>query len=136
VSEPIEGDLWRYDYLWRWQASAGETEGRKSRPVCFVILIREREGLTRLLILALTTQPPPKDRIALRIPADEMQLAGLTPDHAIWIVLDEFNHDVLEISSYFQPNAHIGRFSHKFHQKVIAAFRDVVRARKTRIVKR
>ena len=33
MSDPKAGDVWRYPYLWGWQAKRGETEGRKTRTV-------------------------------------------------------------------------------------------------------
>lgn len=34
------GEVISYPYLWAWQQQRGETEGRKRRPVCVVVAIR------------------------------------------------------------------------------------------------
>ena len=56
---PSQGNIVAYPYLWRRQHEAGETEGRKTRPVCLVLAVRdEARGLTHLAFLAITSQPP------------------------------------------------------------------------------
>lgn len=72
------GEVISYPYLWAWQQERGETEGRKQRPVCVVIAIRNAaDGNTHILLLAITTQPPQAGRIALEIPDIERRRAGL-----------------------------------------------------------
>jgi len=64
-----------HQHLWAWQHERGEAEGRKTRPTCVVVAVRgANDGLTHLALLAITTQPPQPDRIALgsfryRVPA-------------------------------------------------------------------
>ncbi len=132
MTEPAAGDLWRYDYLWRWQHEVGETEGRKSRPVAFVAVVAGRDGMTNLFILPITSMPPAPDRLAMEVPPIERRRAGLD-DMPLWIMLDEYNHDLLEQSFYFDPSARIGAFSTAFQQKALRAF---VQAGKKRRAKR
>ncbi|MGO7564462.1 hypothetical protein ACC754_34190 [Rhizobium johnstonii] len=50
------GEVISYPYLWAWQLQRGETEGRKQRPVCVVIAIRNAaDGNTHLALLAITS---------------------------------------------------------------------------------
>ncbi|WP_064709406.1 hypothetical protein [Rhizobium bangladeshense] len=118
------GELISYPYLWAWQQQRGETEGRKQRPVCVVIAIRSAsDGNTHLVLLAITTQPPQAGRIALEIPDIERRRAGLGDLKQSWIVIDEYNYDIVEHSWYIAPNQEVlGRFSKSFVMKVAAMF--------------
>jgi len=132
---PKEGDVWYYDYLWHWQDERGETEGRKSRPVSFVAVIEDSKGDHNLLILAITSQYPTAERIAIEIPDMEKRRAGLE-SIPLWIVLDEFNHDILERSFYFDKHGKIGSFSASFTQYVLRNFKQVLSVKKAQSVKR
>ena len=62
------GQVIAYPYLWAWQHERGETEGRKSRPACVVVALRgAKDDLTHLALLAITTQPPPAERVAVEV---------------------------------------------------------------------
>jgi hypothetical protein len=130
MTRPVAGDLWRYDYLWRWQHDGGETEGRKARPVALVAVIEESPGTTKLFILPITSAPPSPSRLAMEVPQIERRRAGLD-DIPLWIMLDEYNHDRLETSFYFDPKARIGAFSSAFHKRALQAF--VIAAREKRV---
>jgi hypothetical protein len=135
VSKPTQGDVWRYDYLWRHQYDEGETEGRKSRPVSLVVVAADKAGKMNLFILPITSSPPPADRLAIEISQIERRRAGLD-DMPLWVMLDEYNYDIVETSFYFDPSARIGRFSSAFHRKALRAFADAVRGRRTQRVPR
>ncbi|CCF00715.1 conserved hypothetical protein (plasmid) [Sinorhizobium fredii HH103] len=49
-------------------------------------------------MLAITTQPPRADRIALEVSDIECRRAGLGDLKRCWIVVDEYNYDVAERS--------------------------------------
>ncbi|GLS17784.1 hypothetical protein GCM10007874_07990 [Labrys miyagiensis] len=132
---PKSGDVWRYDYLWRWQHDAGETEGRKSRPVSLVAVVIDKDGKTNLFILPITSSPPSSDRLALEVPEIERRRAGLN-DMPLWIILDEYNHDLFEGSFYLDPSACIGRFSEAFQRTTLNAFLTAAKSQKTRRVPR
>lgn len=94
-----------YPYLWAWQQQRGETEGRKQRPVCVVVAIRSAsDGNTHLVLLAITTQPPQAERIALEIPDIERRRAGIGGLKQSWVVVDEYNHDIVEHSWCIEPH--------------------------------
>ena len=77
--EFLPGQMIDYPYLWAWQHERGETEGRKVRPTCVVVAVRgAKDGLTHLALLAITTQPPQADRIAIEVSDIERQRAGLS----------------------------------------------------------
>lgn len=129
------GQILSYPYLWAWQSEAGETEGRKSRPVCVAVAIKRAEdGLTHLLILAITTKAPEHGRVALEIPDIERRRAGLDGFRSCWIVLDEYNYDIAETSWYIEPQHELlGRFSKSFMMKVAAGFRQAAGLRAQRV---
>lgn len=129
MPEPIAGDVWRYDYLRRWQHERGETAGRKPRPVAVVAVLVERHAATNLFLLPITGSSPGPARLAIEIPQIERRRAGLD-DMPLWIVMDEYNHDILEDSHLFDPNARIGRFSPAFHASVLRAFAKAARDRR------
>lgn len=132
---PQSGDVWRYDYLWRWQHEQGETEGRKPRPTAFVAVVPDKAGRTNLFILPITSKPPDTNRLAIEIPQMERRRAGLD-DIPLWIMLDEYNHDELDGSYYFNPTGRIGAFGAPYRQKVLAAFVRAARSRLTQRVPR
>ncbi|ARQ12479.1 hypothetical protein NXC12_PB00075 (plasmid) [Rhizobium etli] len=118
------GEVISYPYLWAWQQQRGETEGRKQRPVCVVVAIRSvADGNTHLVLLAITTQPPQAGRVALEIPDIERRRAGLGDLKQSWIIIDEYNYDVVEQSWYIEPyQKALGRFSKSFMMKIAAMF--------------
>jgi hypothetical protein len=135
VIKPVAADVWRYPYLWHRQHGDGETEGRKTQPVAFVAVLPGKAGGTNLLILAITSTQPGRDRIAISVPEIERRRAGLDPI-PLWVIVDEYNHDILESSAYFEPvraSAHSVRHSTK---KVISAFIAVVRAAQSKAIPR
>lgn len=118
------GQVIDYPYLWAWQDERGETEGRKIRPTCVVVAVRgAKDGRTHLTLLAITTQPPLAGRRAIDVPAIECRRAWLGDLKRCWIVVDEYNHDVVERSFSIEPHSKIlGRFSKAFMMKIAAAF--------------
>ncbi|RUM08909.1 hypothetical protein [Rhizobium chutanense] len=118
------GEVMAYPYLWAWQQQRGETEGRKQRPVCVIIAMRSAsDGNTHLVLLAITTQPPEVGRIALEIPDIERRRAGLGDLKQSWIVVDEYNYDIVERSWYIEPHQEVlGRFSKSFVMRIATMF--------------
>lgn len=94
------------------------------RPVCVVVAIRSAaDGNTHLLLLAITTQPPNAGRIALEVPDIERRRAGLGDLKQSWIVVDEYNYDIVERSWYIEPHQDsLGRFSKSFVMRIAAVF--------------
>lgn len=135
-SPPAAGDVWRYPYLWARQHAAGETEGRKPRPCALAVTVRRQDGLTGIVLLAITTQSPSADRVAVEIPPIERRRAGLDPDRPLWLILDEHNTDLVERSAYLEPDERIGRLSGAFTKRVQRALIETIRARRSRAVPR
>lgn len=78
----------RYPYLWARQARAGETEGRKDRPVTVGVRIARPEG-DLVLFFPITSKQPEPSRFSVEIPDIEKRRAGLDADRRLWIILDE-----------------------------------------------
>lgn len=111
----------RYPYLWARQARAGETEGRKDRPVAVGVRIARPEG-DLALFFPITTKEPEQSRFAAEIPDIEKRRAGLDADRRLWIILDEFNSDRIGKSFYLEPVPPIGRFSKAFFLPLLREF--------------
>lgn len=131
-----QGAIWGYDYLWHRQHEGGETEGRKQRPTALVAVAMGKDGKTNPFILPITSKHPGNDRLALEIPDIERRRGGLDADRPLWVMLDEYNHDLLETSFYFDPRARIGKMSAAFHRKVLAAFTQAAKQRRVKRVPR
>ncbi|MDE2361122.1 MAG: hypothetical protein KGM42_00480 [Hyphomicrobiales bacterium] len=135
MTKPRIGDVWRYHYLWSRQREAGEREGRKSRPVSVVAITVGRTGETNLFLLPITSQPPAPDRDAIEIPEIERRRAGLD-DKPLWVMLDEYNHDILERSYHFEPNARVGSFGASYHRMILRQFVLAAKAQRAKRVPR
>ena len=111
----------RYPYLWAREAYRGETEGRKDRPVAVGVRVSRPSG-DLLLLFPITTKEPDPARFASEIPLIEKRRAGLDPDLRLWIILDEYNTDIVGQSFYLEPEPLIGRFSKAFFLPLVRAF--------------
>lgn len=112
----------RYPYLWCRQAEAGETEGRKGRPAAVGVRITRPKGEDALILFAITSQMPGPARLAVEIPETERRRAGLDGNARLWIILDEYNQDVIGQSYYLEPEPPLGHFSKAFFLPVLKIF--------------
>jgi hypothetical protein len=129
------GDVIHYPYLWRREAEKGETEGRKSRPACLVIAL-EAQDKTYLYLLAITSKSPLISQKAIEIPSLELRRIGLKTDAPGWVIVSEYNRDILGESYYLQPSDPImGCFSNRFLLVLQQALRENLR-QPTALVKR
>jgi hypothetical protein len=123
-----------YPYLWLWQSRRGEQEGRKSRPVCVAIASRGADGLTHLALLAITGSPPRTDQIAVELPPLEIRRIGLSEFKQAWVIVSEYNYDILERSFSLEPSAlPRTRLSRSFLKAVLTAFRPTLAGAQTRV---
>lgn len=136
MTDPRVGEVWRYPFLWDRQASQGETEGRKERPTAIVAAVHDDNGSLYLALLPITSQSPGIGRISLPIPQMEARRIGLTTAQPLWVIIDEYNHDNLAESYYFDPEGRIGVMSAAFLKLVSVAFVTALRERRTRRVRR
>ena len=89
---PLPGLVISYAYLWRDQAGAGASEGRKDRPCAIVVAAKDAEGDT-LVYVAPITHSRPDDPTAIELPAAVKRRLGLD-DVASWIITKELNRFV------------------------------------------
>ncbi len=125
---PPRGSIVTYPYLWLHQAQRGETEGRKDRPCCLILAVRnEDSGEHHLMLLAISSQPPADNQEAIAIPDIERRRAGLSRYPSAWIVTSEFNYDIAERSFYLDLSAApLGRFSGEFLKQVAQALQPTL----------
>ena len=75
-----------------------------------------------MLLFPITTKQPGRERFAAEIPTTEKRRAGLDGDLRLWIVLDEYNSDIVGRSFYIEPEPPIGRFSKAFFLPLLREF--------------
>ncbi len=125
-----------YPYLWFRQARAGETEGRKPRPVCVAVAVANEEGSTHLALLAISSQPPTAKQVALAIPQAERHRIGLDADRPAWVSVDEYNYDVLEESYYLPRKPRTSKsVSPTFLKLILNAFKETLKKKAGRVVR-
>ena len=81
-----------------------------------------------MLFFPISTKQPEPTRFAVEVPSIEKRRAGLDADLRLWIILDEFNTDVIGRSFYLEPEPPIGRFSKAFFLPLL---REFIARRKT-----
>jgi hypothetical protein len=132
----VTGAVFIYPFLWKRQADAGETEGRKDRPVAVALRVGRVDGSESIVVLPITTKAPHSGQLTAEIPHIEKRRAGLDPDRRLWIVMDEANLDVLGNSYYMGDPAPIGTFSRSFFvpiaRQFIAHFKAAAKIDRTR----
>jgi hypothetical protein len=127
------GVVIEYPFLWSIEALRGETEGRKPRPAAVGVRITRASG-DILLLFPITTKQPEKDRFAVEVPDIEKRRAGIDPQMRSWLILDEYNEDIIGQSFYLEPTPPLGQFSRAFFLPVIREF--VARAKHAKRISR
>lgn len=115
------GAVIRYPFLWSHEATAGATEGRKTRPAAVGFRV-PRKGGDVLLLFPITSKQPSPERFAFELPEIEKRRAGLDVDLRLWIILEEFNEDVIGRSFYLKPVPPLGRLSRAFLAPLLRKF--------------
>lgn len=134
MAEITHGSVILYSYLWARERDQGETSGRKTRPVCVMVIMRGEEGREVPLLFPVTSQEPSPQSNAVRIPEIEARRATLyTP---AWVIVDEFNMDDLRTSFAIEDREPLGAFSRKFMAKIAAAAAASIRTGSVRAVPR
>ena len=133
---PAAGQVFDYHYLWKWQADGGETEGRKKRPSCVVIVVANDAGHHVMFIAPITSKTPEQGRAALEIPETEARRARLDGNLSLWIILDELNADVLEASYTIEDRSPRGSFSPAFTDAILHSVQQLRATGKLKLSKR
>lgn len=116
------GCVIRFPYLWSREAMRGESEGRKQRPTAVGFRLPRARGEDLLVLFPITSQPPGPERFSVEIPDMEKRRAGLDATLRLWIVLDDYNTDIIGQSFYLEPGPPLGRFSRAFFLPVMQEF--------------
>ena len=90
LPEPKPGLVICYSYLWRDQAAAGASEGRKDRPCAIVLLLENREGELLTYVAPVTHSRPADLAYAVEIPPPVKRRLGLDAEQS-WIIADDLN---------------------------------------------
>jgi hypothetical protein len=133
---PTAGQVFDYHYLWKWQADRGETEGRKKRPSCVVIVVVNEAGHHVMFIASITSKAPDQGRTALEIPETEARRAQLDSNLSLWVILDELNADVLEASYTIEDRSPRGAFSPAFTDAILRGVQQLRAAGRLTLSKR
>ncbi|KAF0116342.1 MAG: hypothetical protein FD150_512 [Rhodobacteraceae bacterium] len=136
ATKPAAGEVFRYPFLWKRQQLAGESEGRKTRPVCIAVTVANCNGETLVFILPITTKPPLPGRLALEVPQIESQRVGLETHARKWVMLDEINTDIVERSYVWEDRNALGAFSLSFTKRLRTALLTLVKAGGSSVVDR
>ncbi len=110
-----------YPYLWAREQANKATHGRKPRRVAVGVRIAAKlaGGDDRVILFPITSQQPPEGVLSIEIPATEKRRAGLDPDKRLWIILDEYNQDIIGASYYLDPAGPVGAFGKAFFSEVL-----------------
>jgi hypothetical protein len=132
---PPQASVIEYPYLWHDEEGRGETEGRKTRPVCLALSVRSPQtGEHHLLLLAISSQPPRANQSAIEVPDTERRRGGLMRYPRAWIVTSEYNYDIAERSFYYDPAGPVlGAFSQRFMREVATALRKSLQGSGSRV---
>jgi len=126
------GEVYAYNYLWRYQQVAGEESGRKARPAA--VIFRSSADPARVYLFPITTKRPDASRAAIAIPGGERLVSGL--DQQCWLILDEFNV-TLETRTYdFLSLGPLGSFSSAFTRAPAARIGVEIRGGRSKPVRR
>ena len=98
------------------------------------VRIARPKGEDVLVLFPITSQPPSPGRFAAEIPEMEKRRAGLDATLRLWIILDEYNQDIVGRSFYLEPEPPPGRFSKAFFLPLMKEF--IARRARTRGVNR
>lgn len=75
-----------------------------------------------MLFFPITTKQPERTQFAFEIPAIEKRRAGFDADRQLWIIMDEFNTDLIRNSFYIEPEPPIAQFSKTFFLPILREF--------------
>ncbi len=134
----VTGDIVQsYPYLWRRERDRGEDAGRKDRPVCVAVAMKDRDGLTHMALLAITGSEPMTGQSAVELTALEIRRIGLRSHKRAWVIVSEYNYDILERSYALElPRTAPKKLSPGFLKSVLAAFRPVLAGADARVDRR
>ena len=125
------GSVFHYPYLWADDARAG-LQNPKDRTTTLAVTFKRTtvEGATviHLFLLAITDNPR-EGQTALEIPQIEKRRAGLDPHRPAFVVMNEYNYDILPHSHCYDRRSKtlgtLGKpFALQVKDKFVRALKD------------
>jgi hypothetical protein len=135
-----EGSVFHYPYLWVDLAERG-IEQPKDRVTTLALSarnLRAEDGVEtfHLLLLGITDNPR-EDQTVVEIPPMERRRGGLNPQRPAFVVVSEYNYDVVPGSHDYNPRSKTyGRFSVAFLDEIKRRLRREIQVRSARRVDR
>ena len=90
LPDPKPGLVINHGYLWRYEATSGQEEGRKDRPCVVILAVEEIEGEKIVTVAPVTHTPPTDSKSAVELPQITKKRLGLD-DQRSWVVTTEVN---------------------------------------------
>ena len=82
-----------YAYLWRREHDQGRDSGAKTRPAVIVLIAKDMEGETIVIVAPITHSAPSSPDDAIEIPAATKARLGLDRERS-WVMISEVNRFV------------------------------------------
>lgn len=101
-----------------------------------MLVMKDHAGNHILFIAPITSKEPTENRLAVVIPETEARRAKLNRDIPLWVMVDELNADMLEMSYTLEDRIPRGQFSQAFTDKLIRSVQEVRAAGVLRLSKR
>jgi hypothetical protein len=118
---PPNGTVFKYAYLWKWQAAQGLLQS-KDRVCCLAFAWKRPNGKQGLAILPISDRIGNDPKHTITIPSQEIKRAGLQVARPAFIHINEYNYDELPTSYYYQSGQKpLGRFSSEFTKVIVDA---------------
>ena len=132
MAEREPGDVFLCPYLWS-QDHARGIDNPKNRTACLIFKTKDNAGVTHLVVLAISDQPPDSEQDAVLVPEIELRRGGLDAARPAYVHVSEFNNDVLPFSTSYEPSAvTLGRFSRSFTEHIARTLAVSIRAGRSR----
>ncbi|MFV3127749.1 growth inhibitor PemK [Niveispirillum sp. KHB5.9] len=135
LPQPENGLVLSYTYLWRHEAAAGLTEGRKNRPAAILLCVNRMDAVAPQVTVAPITHSPPQDpAAAVEIPPSVKAHLGLDYERS-WVVLDDLNVFTWPGFDLAPVPGHPDRFAYgllppAFYRRLIEQFAQLRRERR------
>jgi hypothetical protein len=128
------GDVFDYPFLWAVEAERGIENPKDRRTTIAAATRRERASdgadITHLILLGITDTPRP-DQSALPVPPIERRRAGLAIDRPAFVIVSEYDYDLVPGSHDYNPNSKTyGRFSAAFLDEIQKALGEQMRLKR------
>lgn len=127
--------------MWAREAAAGRDEATKDRPVVVVLTTIVDDGLIKVIVVPVTTQPPRKGDSAVEMPQNVKAHLKLD-DARCWIVVSEVNQfiwpgpDIRPVARGDKKSPYYGKIPGKLFEKMRVLISQNVEAGRLKIIPR